>query len=75
VVSFLLAFPPITTCVPLLPVCATCRAHLILLLQASPTSRHLIPLRSKYSPQHPVLKHPSSMFHNFRDWCCHLVRN
>jgi hypothetical protein len=27
-----------------------------------PTSRHLIPLRSKYPPQHPVLKHPQSMF-------------
>jgi hypothetical protein len=23
---------------------------------------HLIPLRSKYPPQHPVLKHPQSMF-------------
>jgi hypothetical protein len=27
----------------------------------SPFSRHLILLRSKYPPQHPVLKHPQSM--------------
>jgi hypothetical protein len=31
-------------------------------MQFFPFSRHLIPLRSKYSPQHPVLKHPQSMF-------------
>jgi hypothetical protein len=31
-------------------------------MQFSPTSCHLIPLGSKYSPQHPVLKHPQSMF-------------
>jgi hypothetical protein len=30
-------------------------------MQSSPTSRHLLPLRSKYSPQHPVLKHPQSI--------------
>jgi hypothetical protein len=28
-------------------------------MQFSPTSYHFIPLRSKDSPQHPVLKHPS----------------
>jgi hypothetical protein len=27
-------------------------------MQFSPFSRYLIPLRSKYPPQHPVLKHP-----------------
>jgi hypothetical protein len=27
-------------------------------MQLSPPSRHFIPLWSKYSPQHPVLKHP-----------------
>jgi hypothetical protein len=27
----------------------------------SPLSRYFIPLRSKYSPQHPVLKHPQSV--------------
>jgi hypothetical protein len=31
-------------------------------MQFSPFSSHLIPLRSKYPPQHPVLKHPQSMF-------------
>jgi hypothetical protein len=31
-------------------------------MQFPPFSRHLIPLRSKYPPQHPVLKHPQSMF-------------
>jgi hypothetical protein len=31
-------------------------------MQFPPPTRHLIPLRSKYPPQHPVLKHPQSMF-------------
>jgi hypothetical protein len=35
-------------------------------LQFSPTSRHFISLRSKYSPQHPVLKHPQSMLLTWR---------
>jgi hypothetical protein len=30
----------------------------LLVMQFSPFSRHLFPLRSKYPPQHPVLKHP-----------------
>jgi hypothetical protein len=34
-------------------------------MQFSPFSRHLIPLRSKYPPQHPALKHPQSMFSYF----------
>jgi hypothetical protein len=34
----------------------------LLIMQFSPPSRHFISLRSKYSPQHPVLKHPQSMF-------------
>jgi hypothetical protein len=34
----------------------------LLIMQFPPNSRHIIPLRSKYSPQHPVLKHPQSMF-------------
>jgi hypothetical protein len=34
----------------------------LLIMQFSPTSHHFIPLRSKYCPQHPVLKHPQSMF-------------
>jgi hypothetical protein len=33
----------------------------LLIMQLSPPSQHFIPLRSKYSPQHPVLKHPPSM--------------
>jgi hypothetical protein len=31
-------------------------------MQLSPTSRHFISLRAKCAPQHPVLKHPQSMF-------------
>jgi hypothetical protein len=34
----------------------------LLIMQFSPTSCHFIPLRSKYSPEHSVLKHPQSMF-------------
>jgi hypothetical protein len=30
-------------------------------MQFSPVSCHFIPLPPKYSPQHPVLKHPQSM--------------
>jgi hypothetical protein len=30
----------------------------LLIMQFSPISCHFISLRSKYSPQHPVLKHP-----------------
>jgi hypothetical protein len=30
-------------------------------MQFSPPSLHFIPVRSKYPPQHPVLKHPQSM--------------
>jgi hypothetical protein len=39
-------------------------------MQCSPFSCHLIPLRSKYPPQHPVLKHPQSMLHTsiWRHW-------
>jgi hypothetical protein len=35
----------------------------LLIMQVSPTCCHLIPLRSKYSPQHPVLKHPQPRYH------------
>jgi membrane-associated HD superfamily phosphohydrolase len=34
----------------------------LLIMQFSPTSCHFIFLRSKYSPQHPVLKNPQSIF-------------
>jgi hypothetical protein len=33
-----------------------------LIMQFSPTTSHFISLRSKYSPQHPVLEHPQAMF-------------
>jgi hypothetical protein len=33
----------------------------LLMLQFSAVSRHFVSLRSKYSPQHPVLKHPPSI--------------
>jgi hypothetical protein len=39
----------------------------LLVMQFSPISRHVIFLPSKYSPQHPVLKHPQSMILNVRD--------
>jgi len=32
------------------------------IMESSPASCHFLPLRSKYSPQHPVLRHPQSMF-------------
>ena len=31
-------------------------------MQSSPLPCHLVPLRPKYSPQHPILKHPQPMF-------------
>jgi hypothetical protein len=33
----------------------------LLIMQFSPASYHFIPLRSKYSPQNPVLIHPQSI--------------
>jgi hypothetical protein len=30
-------------------------------MQFSPVSRHFISLRTKYSPQHPIFKHPPLM--------------
>jgi hypothetical protein len=34
----------------------------LLVMPFSPFSCHFIPFRSKYPPQHPVLKNPQSMF-------------
>jgi hypothetical protein len=34
----------------------------LLIMQSPSASCHFLPHRSKYSPQHPVLKHPQSMF-------------
>jgi hypothetical protein len=31
-------------------------------MQFPPISRHFISFRTKYSPQHPLLKHPQSVF-------------
>jgi hypothetical protein len=44
-------------------------------MQFSSASCHFIPLRSKYSPQHPVHKHPQSLFAlNVRDRVSHPYR-
>jgi hypothetical protein len=34
----------------------------LLIMQCPPISLHFISLRNKYSPQHPVLKRPQSVF-------------
>jgi hypothetical protein len=34
----------------------------LFIMQCSPASRHLFPLRSKFSPRHPVLIHSQSMW-------------
>jgi hypothetical protein len=34
----------------------------LLIMQSSSASRHFLPLRSIYSPQHPVLKYLQSMY-------------
>jgi hypothetical protein len=36
-------------------------------LQSSPYSLYFLPPRSKHSPQHPVLRHPQSVFFLRRD--------
>jgi len=35
---------------------------MLFIMKLSPVSCSFRPLSSKYSPQHPVLKHPQSMF-------------
>jgi hypothetical protein len=37
----------------------------------SPLPCHLVPLRPKYSPQHPTLKHPQPTFLKVRDQVSH----
>jgi hypothetical protein len=44
-------------------------------MQFPPISCHIIPLWSKYSPQHPVLKHPQWAKINTDRECCTLKRN
>ena len=39
------------------------RSIKLLILLFSPLLCYLVPLRSKYSPQHPTLKHPQPTFH------------
>jgi hypothetical protein len=62
-----------SACITLVPTHATCCAnsiliHLIILYISGEvyklwsTTRHFVSLRSKYSPQCPVLKHPQSVF-------------
>jgi hypothetical protein len=75
--SFLLAFPPITYTrsssphsgympspphTPSLDNSNYTWRTVQIMKQFSAPSRHFIPPRSQYSPQHPVLKHPRSMF-------------
>jgi hypothetical protein len=36
-------------------------------MQSSPASFHFLPLRFKYSPQHPVFKHPQCAL---LPYCC-----
>jgi hypothetical protein len=43
-------------------------------MQFTPPSRHFIPLWSKYSPQHPVLKHPQFMFLTEMKTCRRTLR-
>jgi hypothetical protein len=40
-------------------------------MQSSPASCHFLPLRSKYSPQHPVLKHHQCIIFRVRDQVAH----
>jgi hypothetical protein len=47
----------------------------LFIVQLSPFSRYFLPLRSKYFPQHPVLKHPQSMHRWLADFNFHkLIR-
>jgi hypothetical protein len=41
--------------------CSSVQVMKLLIMQSSLASRHFLPLRSKYSPQHPVLRHPQAM--------------
>jgi len=42
------------------------KAMKLLIMQSSPASHHFLPRRSKYSPQHPALRHPQSLFFHYR---------
>jgi hypothetical protein len=38
-------------------------------MQSSPSSCYFLPFRSKYSPEHPVLKHSQFMFSSCESLC------
>jgi hypothetical protein len=44
----------------------------LFIMQYSSASPHFLPLTSKYSPQHSVLKHPQSMFFPYCDITLHV---
>jgi hypothetical protein len=46
----------------------------LLNMQSPPTSCHYLSLWSKYSPLHPVLKHPQAVFLIVRDQVSHAYR-
>jgi hypothetical protein len=63
VVSLLLIFAPKSCVSSWLVIRSTCPIHLIVLIvKLRSVSRQFVPLWSKCPPQHPVLKHPQSMF-------------
>jgi hypothetical protein len=42
-------------------ICRRVQIMKLLIMHFSPAFYYLIPLRSKYSPQHSILRHPQSM--------------
>jgi hypothetical protein len=69
------------------PKCATCHVYLILLdsitrvkilkflnVQFPSLSSDPVPIRPKYHPEHPILKHPQTMFISVRDQISRLYR-
>jgi hypothetical protein len=64
--TYILRDPPVSSSFTLsflLYLSTTTIYHLkVLITKFSPLSCHFIPLQSKYSAQHPVLKHPSTFF-------------
>jgi hypothetical protein len=47
---------------------------LLLQMQVSPSASHSLSLRSKYPPEHHVLKHTSSTGHHIKVYCCMTKR-
>jgi len=46
----------------------------LLIMRSSPASRHFLPHRSKYSPQHPVFRHPQTMFFPLCELVSHIYK-